>query len=143
MENNEQKTKVGVGVLVFRDGRILLGKRKSLHGKGEYSAPGGHLEYMESFEDCAKRETLEECGVKIKNLKFVHVANIMAYSPKHYINIVLSADWDNGEPEVLEIEKCENWGWYDLDKLPEPMFIQTRLGIENYKSGNHFNNEVS
>lgn len=142
METNEQKTKVGVGVLIFRDGKVLLGKRKSSHGAGQYSAPGGHLDYMESFEDCAIRETLEECGVQIKNLEFVHVANIMAYAPKHYINIVLRAEWESGEPEVLEPGKCESWGWYDLDNLPNPMFIQTKLGIENYKSENHFNNKV-
>ena len=135
-------TKVGVGVLIFKDRKVLLGKRKSVHGQGEYAPTGGHLEYMESFEDCARRETLEECGVKIKNLEFVHVANIMSYASKHYINIILSAEWESGEAKVLEPEKCESWDWYDLDNLPEPMFVQAKLGIENYKSGNHFNDKV-
>lgn len=140
MENNI--TKVGVGVMIMKDGKVLLGKRKALHGLGEYSAPGGHLEYMESFEDAVIREVSEECGVKIKNIQFVHVANIFAYKPKHYINVCFSADWESGEPQVLEPDKCESWGWYELDQLPEPMFIQTKLVIENYKSGNHFNNKV-
>ena len=138
----EQITKVGVGVMIMKDGKVLLGKRKALHGQGEYSPPGGHLEYMESFEDAVIREVAEECGLKIKNIKFVHVANIFAYKPKHYINIFFYADWESGEPEVLEPDKCESWEWYDLDKLPEPLFIQTKLGVENYKSGNHYNNKV-
>lgn len=49
--------KVGIGVMIFKDGKVLLGKRKGSHGDGEYSFPGGHLNYMESFEDCAQRET--------------------------------------------------------------------------------------
>ena len=41
---------------------ILLGKHKDDHGTGEYAVPGGDLDYMESFEDCGKRETFEETG---------------------------------------------------------------------------------
>ena len=52
--------KVGVGVAVVKDGKVLLGKRKNAHGEGTWSFPGGHLEYKESWEDCAIRETLEE-----------------------------------------------------------------------------------
>ena len=41
MEHN--KPKVGVGVMVFKDGKILLGKRKGAHGEGEQAFPGGLL----------------------------------------------------------------------------------------------------
>jgi 8-oxo-dGTP diphosphatase len=34
----------------MKDGRVLLGKRRGSHGRGEYAWPGGHMEYMESFE---------------------------------------------------------------------------------------------
>lgn len=63
-----QHPKVGIGVMIFRDGEILLGKRKGSHGDGEYAFPGGHLEYMESFSDCARREVREECGIEIANI---------------------------------------------------------------------------
>ena len=80
----EQRPKVGVGILIFKDGKILLHKRKGSHGAGEYAFPGGHLEYMESFEDCAKREIAEECGVEVVNIRFNYVANVAKYAPKHY-----------------------------------------------------------
>lgn len=129
------QARVGTGVLIFKDGKILLGKRiGTKHGSGEYSSPGGHLDYMESIDDCAKREVLEECGVTIKNLKFLHVANQLDYLPHHFVNISFTADWESGEPQVLEPEKCENWGWYDIDNLPEPVYSMTKLAIQSYKN---------
>jgi ADP-ribose pyrophosphatase YjhB (NUDIX family) len=76
MINSEEKPKVGVGVMIFKDGKVLLTKRKGSHGAGDYSFPGGHLEHMESFEECAIRETKEECGLEIKNIKFQYLTNV-------------------------------------------------------------------
>jgi len=142
MEN--QHPKVGVGIMIFKDGKILLGKRKGSHGAGEYAFPGGHLEYMESFTDCVKRELTEECGVSVKNVKFHLLANIKTYAPKHYVHIGLIADWDSGEPQVLEPDKCESWGWYDPKDLPQPIFEFTKISIEDFLGGyekNYFDAE--
>ena len=84
---------VGVGALIFRDRRILLGKRKNAHGEGEYASPGGHLEHMESFEACLKREAREEVGIEIDNVRFLCVSNLKAHAPKHYVGVSLLADW--------------------------------------------------
>ena len=62
----DKRPKVGVGVIVTKNSRVLLGKRKGAHGEATWCFPGGHLEFREKLEDCAKRETLEETGVKIK-----------------------------------------------------------------------------
>jgi len=57
--------RVGVGVIIMRGDKVLLGKRKGSHGSDSWSFPGGHLEMYESFFDCAERETMEETGLKI------------------------------------------------------------------------------
>lgn len=132
------KPKVGIGVMILKDGRVLLGKRKGSHGEGEYAFPGGHLEYMESFEDCARREVDEECGIKIKNIQFQLLANVTKYAPKHYVHIGLLAEWEEGKPEVLEPEKSEFWDWYELDKLPEPMFKMCEIAINSYQTGRNY-----
>jgi 8-oxo-dGTP diphosphatase len=132
--NTENRPKVGIGVMIFKGGKVLFGKRKGSHGTGQYAFPGGHLEYMESFESCAKRETLEETGMKIKNVRFEYLANIQEYAPKHYVHIGLIADWESGDPQVLEPDKSEVWGWFDLDNLPEPMFLACTWAIESYKN---------
>jgi hypothetical protein len=47
----------------------------------------------------------------------------------------MTADWESGEPQVLEPEKLESWGWYSLDDLPSPMFDACIFAIEAYKTG--------
>src|SRR3989344_8643426 len=124
---------VGIGVMVFRDGKILLAKRKGSHGAGEYSFPGGHFEYMESFENCIRREVAEEAGIEIKNIKFLYVANIKQYAPKHYVHLGFTAEWASGEPKILEPDKHEAWGWSDVDNLPKPLFAPSKFSVEMYK----------
>ncbi|MFI5205876.1 MAG: NUDIX hydrolase, partial [Candidatus Paceibacterales bacterium] len=114
--------KVGIGVMIIKDGRVLLSKGKGSHGQGEYAWPGGHMEYMESFEGCAKRETLEEAGIEIENVRFLRLLNLKDYAPKHYVDIGLVADWKSGDPKVMEPDKTEGWDWYNIDNLPQPLF---------------------
>lgn len=138
MTDLEMRPKVGVGVLIFKEGAVLLQQRSSSHGAGEYAFPGGHLEYMESFEACAKRETMEECGIEIENVRFQYLGNVTAYAPKHYVHVQLIADWKSGEPQVLEPEKGGSWGWYALDALPEPLFAMCKLAFDSYQTGEQY-----
>ena len=136
MEHN--RPKVGVGIMVLKEGKILLGKRKAAHGEGQYATPGGHMESIESFEECAKREVSEETGMEIRNVRFLRLLNLKEYAPKHYVDIGLIAEWKSGEPKVMEPEKCEDWRWYDLDNLPQPLFATELNKIEAYKTGKNF-----
>lgn len=138
MNFKDQYPKTGIGVMIFKDGKILLHKRKNAHGNGEYASPGGHLEYMESFEECARRECREEAGIEIENLRFLMLANLKQYTPKHYVHINLIADWKSGEPKIMEPEKCEGWDWYDLNNLPQPLFGTTPMAIEALKTGRDY-----
>ncbi len=121
---------VGVGVLVMKGDKVLLGKRKGSHGAGEYSSPGGHLENMEDIEACARRETLEETGVEIKDVSPLCFLNVADYAPKHYVHIGVTAEWARGEVRVMEPDKVESWDWYDLNKLPSPLFKPTAMMIK-------------
>ncbi len=129
---------VGIGVMIFKGLKVLLSKRKGSHGEGEYAFPGGHLEFRESFEDCAIRETREEAGIEITDVKFLFAANIMRYSGKHYVHIGFIAQWKSGEPKVLEPDKSESWDWYPLDKPPQPLFEPCELSYKSYKAGGKF-----
>ncbi len=142
--NPEQRPRVGIGVMILKEGKVLLGKRKGSHGEGEWAFPGGHLEYMEGFEECARRETKEETGIEIKNVHFQFLANMKKYAPKHYAHIGLIADWTSGDPRVCEPDKCEEWKWFDVSALPKQMFETGILAIDSYKSGrNYFDTQAT
>lgn len=118
----ENRPKVGVAIIVFKDDKVLLGKRLNAYGDGMYAGPGGHLEFGESFEECAKRECKEEAGIEVENARFLYILNINQHKEKHYVDIGVGVDWKSGEPQNLEPDKREGWGWYDLNDLPEPLF---------------------
>lgn len=137
MENLEYpRPKVGLGLVILRDNKILLGKRKGSHGAGEYGGPGGHLEGMESFEECITREMSEEIGdnLAIKNLGFLCVTNLTKYKPNHFVDIGMVAEWVSGEPQIMEPNKIESWGWYDLENLPTPLFGCVQNYIDSLKT---------
>lgn len=134
------RPQIGVGLLLVKGNKILLGKRKKSHGEGEYGGPGGHLEPLESFEDCAMRELAEEAGndIKIKNLRFLCLTNLRKYAPKHYVDIGMVAEWSSGTPKVMESEKLESWEWHDIDNLPSPLFAVEPNYVEAYKTGKSY-----
>lgn len=138
MKEDRSKIKACVGVMVFKDGKVLMGKRKGAHGEGEYSFTGGHLEFGESFFECAKRETKEESGIEIKNIKFLCIANYLKHENRQDILLGVTADWGSGVEEVMEPHKCEDWGWYSLDDLPSPIFYPSQVLINSYKEGVNF-----
>ena len=116
--------KVGIGVIIWRNGRILLGKRKGGHGAGMYAPPGGRLEYMESFESCARREVTEETGLTlVGDIAYAGVSNnVHPEEDHHYVSVLMASYRSRGTPLNLEPEKCEGWDWYDPTNLPEPLF---------------------
>ena len=138
IEGQRDKLKPCVGVMIFKEDKILLGKRRGSHGHGEYSCPGGHLEYDESFEECVARETEEETGISIENIKFLSVANILKHENRQDILLNFTADWDSKEHRTDPDEKIGEWHWYSLDNLPSPIFYPTQILIDSYKTGKTF-----
>lgn len=118
------RPKVGVGVFIIKDNKILLGKRIGAHGEGTWCLPGGNLEYFESFKDCAKRELLEETGLEIDDINFLTATNDMFKEEnKHYVTLFLNAKIIEGELINKEPEKCEQWDWFKWDNFPTPLFL--------------------
>lgn len=140
VEGKKKRPKACVGVMIFKDDKILIGKRKEIasHGAGEYSFPGGHIEGDESFGDAISREVNEEAGVKLKNLKFLCVINTNEYKGHQAVLVSFMADWESGEPKDFEHENIGEWGWYSLDNLPEPLFAPVKTLIDSYKTGKNF-----
>ncbi|MFA6492690.1 MAG: NUDIX domain-containing protein [Patescibacteria group bacterium] len=127
------RPKVGVGVYILNNKKeLLLMKRKGSHGEGTWCPPGGHLEYNETFEKCAKRETKEEVGVAIKDIQLMGVTNDISRD-NHYITVAMSAKIKSGKPKICELDKCTEFGWFKLNHLPSPLFLPVKNFLKNYK----------
>jgi hypothetical protein len=60
------------------------------------------------------------------------------YQDKHYVDIGLRAEWKSGKPKVLETDRVESWDWYEIAKLPKPLFGTIKTYLEAYKTGKNF-----
>lgn len=121
--SNEEFPTIGVGVLVLRRGKILLGKRKGAHGAGCWSAPGGHLERGETLEVCAKRELAEEVGLSAEEFIFgPYTEDYFEENNRHYLTTFLLVQKFKGIERTLEPNKCEGWLWFPVERLPMPLF---------------------
>jgi len=121
LEDAVNRPKVAVAALVISGEYILLAERHAGKLQGQYAAPGGHLEWMEKFEDAAIRELHEETGMTAKpeDCEVVGVGQGFAPEEDHcwVVVFVRIRAWA-GKPEVMEPEKQGLWGWYPLDALP-------------------------
>ena len=77
---------------------------------------------METVEDCAIRELQEETGLKAVSWRLGPWTSDVIDSTKHYVTIFVIVDRFEGEPQVLEQDKCEGWQWFDYQQMPEPLF---------------------
>lgn len=116
------ETRIGVGILIVRDGRLLLGQRRGSHGAGTWAPPGGHLEADEDVEACARREALEETGLALGTVR-PGPWSVDAFPERgvRYVTLFVLATAD-GEPRTAEPEKCDGWAWHAWDALPTPLF---------------------
>jgi 8-oxo-dGTP diphosphatase len=112
MKLTHSRPQVGIGVIIENEDEVLLGKRLNAHGEGNWSFPGGHLEFGESWEECARREVREETNLEITNVEFFSVTNDF-----------MKCDYHSGKLINLEPWKCEKWQWFSRDNLPEQLFL--------------------
>lgn len=146
MTEIKKRVGAGIGVMILnKEGQVLLGKRhddpekadSQLHGEGTWTMPGGSLEVGESFEEGATREVKEETGIIIKNPKIISVHNTKN-EHAHFVTIGLLVAEFEGTPKVMEPDEIVDWQWFDLEKLPTPMFFPSAKVIENYLAGEFY-----
>jgi len=143
MNNSDKKPGVGVGIMILKDNKVLLGKRHSdpnkadseLHGEGSWTMPGGKLHFGENLEEAAQREVFEETGAEInqENLKLVSVTNDVV-KDAHFVTIGFLYENFEGEPKVMEPDEIIEWKWFELDNLPNPIFFPSEKILKNFLS---------
>ena len=89
-----------VGVICFRGEDVLLIRRGKPPRMGDWSIPGGRLEWEEPVQACALRELMEETGVEAELLGLVDVIDGFFGEGRHYVLIDYAAKWLSGEPRA-------------------------------------------
>lgn len=92
-----------VSALVFRDGAVLLVKRRDEPNRGRWSPPGGSLELGETVEEAAARETREETGIVVRPTRVVDLRDVILRDEDgrvrwHYVLFGVLCEYATGEP---------------------------------------------
>ena len=128
----EKRPLVGTGVFVVKNGKFLLGKRKSHFWDGKWCIPWWHLEFWETLEECWKRETLEEAWIQIQDIEFLGISNDILEN-KHYVTVFMKSTYESWEAVVTDFDEFYEWKWVDLEELPENLFDIFRNFLEKNK----------
>lgn len=128
---------VGVGAIIINDkGELFLAKRgpKANNERGMWEFPGGGIEFGETMADCIKREIFEEYGIKIELTNQLEALDHLIPDEKqHWVAVTYLAKIVKGSPKIMEVGKCDEIGWFEIDKLPQPMSIVSTASLNLLK----------
>ena len=130
---------IGGHLYLERDGMVLLGQRHpaSAYAGGQWHLLAGHVE-REPARTCVAREAMEEAKLVVaeEDLVLVHTVHLLDHEdavPR--VQLFFRPSRWQGEPHVLEPDKCLRWAWWPVDRLPEPTVAYTRAAIEGIRAG--------
>ncbi len=126
--------RVGVGVLLIDEhGRVLLTLRKLPPEAGCWSIVGGKLDYLETLQDCAVRETREEVGLDVSMEALLCVTDhLLPQEGQHWVSPAYLGRVESGRAKNCEPSKTRKVRWFPLDQLPPNLTMTARNAIAAY-----------
>lgn len=111
---------IGLGAVVWKDGKVLMIQRGRPPRQGIWSLPGGLQLLGETVAEGIRREIREETGVEIELLGLVEVVDSVQQDPTgrvlyHYTIIDYAARWLSGE--AVAGDDAAAVAWIDPDAL--------------------------
>ena len=131
--------KIIVGVLPFKNNRILLCKRDIHPGFGKWTLPSGFMEMGESLEQGAKREALEEANLEISIKMLYGTYSIPEIGQVLFIYIakILNEDFkaadETSEVRLFDIDTIP----WDKIAFPSVQYFLNKY-VEDFKNKNNF-----
>ncbi len=125
---------VGCGAAIWRDGRLLLVKRRKAPEAGHWNLPGGKVDFGERLVDAVRREVAEEIGVEIELTRPVNLVETFG-EDQHWVSPIYEARIVAGEPVNREPHKHEALLWADPSAPPAPLAAAARAALEAVRPG--------
>lgn len=112
---------VGVGVVICRDGMVLLIRRGKPPRLGQWSLPGGGQMLGETVEAAARREVLEETGLELARIELLTVVDLIERDEAgsvryHYTLVDLVAEAAAGD--ATPGDDAAATAWFRPEELP-------------------------
>lgn len=121
-------------IVINKDSKVLLGKRKNSYKAGYYGLPGGRVDSQEKLIDATKRELFEETGLEANQLEFVGTVREWQETHTFIHFIYVCRDWRGGV-ELKEPDKCEAWEWVKLNNIPDDILSGHQQAIMLLQQG--------
>lgn len=128
---------VAVGLFIINDeGKVFLTKRSknATNERGTWEIPGGKVHFGETLQDAAKREAKEEYGIDIGLIEQFPAQNhLIGEEKQHWVpTCFLVKIVGTKKPKIMELNKCDEIGWFSFSSLPKPLSIITKIDIDYY-----------
>ena len=128
MQSNISPT---VDIIIEKEEKIVLIKRKNEPFKGKWAIPGGFIDKGETAEKAAEREAEEETSLKVKLKEILGVYSEPKRDPRrHIISTVFIAESIYGKLEGKTDAKEAKW--FSIDDIPELAFDHLKI-INDFK----------
>lgn len=120
---------IGVGAVVWRDGKILLVRRARPPAAGLWAVPGGGVRLGETLQQAAEREMQEELGIRVRAREPVYAFDLIQRDEAgrvefHYVVVDLRCEYVAGD--IRPNEECLEAGWFAPDEVPADLNEDTR-----------------
>lgn len=123
---------------------LLLRRYHTGYHDGDYSLIAGHLDPDESLKQAMSREAKEEASIQVdpSNLEHVHTMHtrteISGDLTDERLDFYFRATIFNGEPQIMEPDKCDDMGWFPDDRLPGNIIPKVIQAIQSIRAGETF-----
>jgi 8-oxo-dGTP diphosphatase len=114
---------VAVGAVILREDKVLLIRRRNPPSQGQWTIPGGVMELGETFQEAARREVREECGLEVEPGPVVEVVQNIVRDEAgavryHYVIVDVLAEVTGGTLQADEDAADARWvGEEELEQL--------------------------
>ena len=133
MQKERFKIIPSVYIVLIKDDKILLSRRyNTVYFDGNYSFPAGHLDGNETLKQAMVREAKEEIDIVLDaaDLELVHTMNRRIPNNER-VDFFFVAKKYQGEPKIIESDKCDELNWFELNKLPQNIIPYIKQAIDS------------